>query len=126
MYHLLVVENEDPLREWYEQELREEGYEITAVSNGQDALQKLEETAFDAIILDIKMPGMDGLEFLEKVLGEKRETPVIINTAYPRYKHNFMSWAAEAYVVKSSKLDELKRTIREVLEKYYKKEKKNG
>jgi len=125
MYHLLLVENEDSLKNWYVHELKEEGYEITTVSNGHEALGKLKEGSFDAVILDIKMPGMDGLEFLEKFLGEKRKIPVIINTAYPRYKHNFMSWAAEAYVVKSSKLDELKKTIEEVIEKYQK-EKKCG
>ncbi len=118
MYKLLLVENEEPLRNWYEEELGEEGYNVTSVSNAEDALSKIKE-GFDIVILDIKMPGMNGLELLKKMLGEQRKIPVIINTAYSRYKNNFMSWAAEAYVVKSSNLDELKNSIREVLAKYY-------
>lgn len=119
MYRLLLVENEDSLRNWYEEELQEEGYHVTAVSSAQDALSKIKDLSFDAVILDIKMPGMDGLEFLEKMLGEQRKIPVIINTAYPRYRNNFMSWAAEAYVIKSSNLDDLKAAIRKVLEKQH-------
>lgn len=121
MYRILVVENEEPLREWYEEELQEEGYEVVGVSGAREALTIIREESFHLVVLDIRMPGMDGLELLGKTLGEQRRVPVIINTAYPRYKNNFMSWAAEAFVIKSSNLNELKDTIREVLSKHYEK-----
>jgi len=63
------------------------------------------------------MPAMDGLEALGRILGLKKDIPVILNTAYSNYKDDFMSWAADAYVVKSSDLTQLKTTIREVLDK---------
>jgi response regulator RpfG family c-di-GMP phosphodiesterase len=51
------------------------------------------------------------------MLGKDRKIPVIINTAYSYYQENFMTWGAEAYVIKSSNLTELKQKIQEVLEK---------
>ncbi|MBC7188651.1 response regulator [Candidatus Aerophobetes bacterium] len=119
MFRFLLVENEDSLRDFYTEELREEGYEIVSVANAQDALTKIKEENFHLAIVDIKMPGMDGLELLSRIVSEKRRIPVIINTAYPRYKDDFMSWAADAYVVKSSDLSELKDAVRKVLARYY-------
>jgi len=119
MYRLLVVEDKGPLRSWYMEELGEEGYEVTGVATAQEALDKIRKGSIDLVILDIKMPGMNGLELLGKALGEQRKIPFIINTAYSHYKDNFLSWAAEAYVVKSSNLDELKDSIRKVLRKFY-------
>ena len=58
------------------------------------------------------MPGMDGLEALPRILGIKEGLPVILNTAYSQYQESFMSWAADAYVVKSSDLTELKEKIK--------------
>jgi CheY-like chemotaxis protein len=69
------------------------------------------------VILDISMPGMDGIEVLGKVLSVDNTIPVILNTAYANYKDNFLTWAADAYVVKSSDLGELKRAIAVALEK---------
>ncbi|MBE0478522.1 response regulator [Candidatus Aerophobetes bacterium] len=119
MYELLVVENEESLRKLYQEELEEEGYGVVCVSSAKEALDKIREGHFHLVVLDIKMPGMDGLELLGKMLGEERKIPVIINSAYPRYKSDFMSWAAEAFIVKSSNLGELKDTIKKVLTKYY-------
>jgi two-component system response regulator (stage 0 sporulation protein F) len=58
---------------------------------------------------------MDGLEALPRILGLKQHVKVIINSAYAQYKESFMSWAADAYVVKSSDLSELKQKIKELL-----------
>lgn len=119
MHRLLVVENEAALRELYAEELAEQGYEVSVVANGKEAIGEIEGGSIDLVILDIKMPGMNGLEVLEKMLHERKRIPVIINSGYSHYKNNFMSWAADAYVVKSSNLEELKDTVRKVLTKYY-------
>ena len=67
--------------------------------------------------MDIRMPVMDGIETLTAMLGKDRQVSVILNTAFPQYKENFMTWGAEAYVLKSSDLTELKQKIREVLDR---------
>jgi len=117
MITVLVVEDDKNQRLLYEQELKLEGYDVVTASDGKDALGKIQEQLPDLIIMDINMPKMDGIETMGKILGKNRDIPVIINTAYSNYKDNFMSWAADAYIVKSSDLSELKNTVKEVLAK---------
>jgi len=85
--------------------------------DGKEALSKLAKEKPQVVILDIRMPVMDGIRTLTAMLGKDRQIPVILNTAYPQYRENFMTWGAEAYVIKSSDLTELKAKIREVLDK---------
>ena len=117
MATILVVEDDKNQRLLYEQELKSEGHEVVTASDGKDALEKIQEQLPNLIIMDINMPKMDGIETMGKILGKNKEIPVIINTAYSNYKDNFMSWAADAYIVKSSDLSELKNTVKEVLAK---------
>ena len=117
MMKILVVEDEEGLRLLYEEELKAEGYEVFTAQNGREALQQLERIKPDLIILDIVMPVMDGMEALGRIVGKERNIPVIINTSYPGYREDFMSWAADAYVTKSTDLRELKDKVRELLEK---------
>jgi DNA-binding response OmpR family regulator len=114
---ILIVEDEEGLRLLYEEELKAEGYEVITASNGREAIQKLEKEKPNLIILDIVMPVMDGMEALGRIVGKERKIPIIINTSYPGYRENFMSWAADAYVTKSTDLGELKGKIKELLEK---------
>ncbi len=117
MKKILVVEDEEGLRLLYEEELKSEGYEVLTARNGKEALQQLEIGKPDLIILDIVMPVMNGMEALGRILGKERKIPIILNTSYSGYRQDFMSWAADAYVTKSDDLDELKKKIRELLEK---------
>ena len=114
---ILVVEDEEGLRLLYEEELKAEGYEVFTAQNGREAIQHLEKVKPDLIILDIVMPVMDGMEALGRIVGKERNIPVIINTSYPGYREDFMSWAADAYVMKSADLQELKDKVRELLKK---------
>ena len=114
---ILVVEDEEGLRLFYEEELKAEGYEVLTARNGKEAIQRLEEGSPDLIILDIVMPVMDGMEALGRIVGKDRKIPIILNTSYPGYQQDFMSWAANAYVTKSADLGELKKKVRELLEK---------
>jgi len=70
---------------------------------------------YDLVIMDIRMPEMDGIEALGKILSRDKKIPIIIYTAYSNYKSNFMTWTADAYVTKSSNLDEIKEKVREIL-----------
>ena len=117
METLLVVDDEAHQRMLYQEELSDEGYQIILARNGKEALEKVLEAAPDLIVLDIRMPIMDGLEALGKVIGKERDIPIIIHSAYSSYKDDFMSWAADDFVVKSADLTELKRKIRGLLDK---------
>lgn len=115
---VLLVEDEKNQRLLFEQELREDGYEVVLAADGREALRRLESDRPDLVVLDISMPGMDGIETLGHVLSRDNSIPVILHTAYSSYKDNFMTWSADAYVVKSADLGELKETIRDVLSRH--------
>ena len=115
MTKLLVVDDEKNIRKLYETELGREGYEVTTVESAEEALSLMEQELPDLVVLDIRLEGMDGIDCLRTLMEKRRDLPVILNSAYSTYKQDFASWMADAYVVKSSDLTELKDTIREVL-----------
>lgn len=115
MKNVLVVEDEDSLRLLYKNELTEEGLNVITVDSGEDAIKSLGSNNIDLVVLDIRLPGINGLEALEGMLNKNRDLKVIINTAYANYKDDFSSWLADAYLVKSSDLSELKSTIRNLI-----------
>jgi DNA-binding response OmpR family regulator len=115
MKTILVVDDDEAIRTLLQEELEDEGYKVLIATNARDALKMVAAEALDLVILDIRMPGMDGLEALPRILGIKEGLPVIMNTAYSQYQDSFMSWAADAYVVKSSDLTELKEKIKELV-----------
>jgi CheY-like chemotaxis protein len=117
MNTILVVDDDEAIRTLLQEELEEDGYQVLVATNARDALKIVEKEPLDLVILDIRMPGMDGLEALPRILGLKEGLPVILNTAYSQYQESFMSWAADAYVVKSSDLSELKEKIKELINK---------
>ena len=71
----------------------------------------------DLIVLDILMPEMDGFEVLGKMVSRYKTIPIVLHTAYGYYKNEFISWLADAFVVKSSDFSILKKTIKELLER---------
>jgi DNA-binding response OmpR family regulator len=117
MKTILVVDDDEAIRTLLQEELEEEGYKVMIATNARDALKMVAAESLDLVILDIRMPGMDGLEALPRILGIKEGLPVIMNTAYSQYQDSFMSWAADAYVVKSSDLTELKEKVKELVNK---------
>lgn len=114
---ILCVDDDPSLLNLYHEELTEEGYKVIVAKNGKDAVTRFSREKPNLVILDIRMPEMDGITALNAILGKNRQVPIIINTAFPHYRENFMTWGADAYVVKSSDLSELKQTIRQVLER---------
>ena len=71
---ILVVDDEAAIRDTLRMVLEFEGYEVATVADGRAALSELETAPADAVLLDIKMPGMDGLETLDRIVarGERR------------------------------------------------------
>jgi len=78
---LLLVEDEESLRETLKLNLELEGYEVDAVSDGPDALQRVREAYYDLIILDIMLPGMDGLAVCESIRMMHNDVPVLFLSA---------------------------------------------
>ena len=79
---IMVVDDDSLGREYLCETLMRGGYEVVSVSNGQQAIIRISKEAYDVIFLDMKMPGMCGMEVLEKVKSISPETVVILMTAY--------------------------------------------
>jgi len=112
---ILVVEDDQNQCLLYEEELRSAGYDVMTARDGREAVRMVEDSRPDLVVMDISMPGMDGIEAMSRMLARDHKLPIILNTAYATYRANFRSWSADAYVVKSSDLTELKDKIEEVL-----------
>ncbi len=117
MIKILFVDDEENLRELYKQQLSLEGYSVILAANGIEALIRAEQERPDLVVMDIRMPEMDGIEALGKMVERFKNIPVILNTAYSSDKEDFRTWAAEGYVVKSSDLTELKHKIKKSFDK---------
>lgn len=115
MKTILVVDDEEAIRLLYQEELSEAGYKVEVAADGSEALRRMHQSRPDLVTIDIKMPGMDGIELLRRVREIHRDLPIIICTAYGDFKLDFGTWASDAYLTKSADLAELKSQVRELL-----------
>lgn len=118
MARLLVVEDERDIRQLYAAELQDEGYQVETAGSAEEAGELLQQGGYDLMVLDIQMKGESGLQLLQRLVREEYKVPVILCTAFGCYQDDFSSWLADAYVVKSGDLSELKHEVRRVLEKH--------
>ena len=116
MTTILIVEDDPSQCMLYARELRAAGYNVVTAQDGREALDLVEKAKPDLVVMDVSMPGIDGIEAMSRMLAKDHKLPIILNTAYATYRESFRSWSADAYVVKSSDLTELKNTIKKVLE----------
>ncbi len=119
MYTILVVDDEESIRALYQAELQEEGYRVLCAADGPSVRKILREGEVHLVVLDIKLKGESGLQILQEITREHRQLPVILSTAYGSFKDDFSSWLADAYVVKSSNLKELKEEVVKVIQRRY-------
>lgn len=112
---ILLVEDNRHQRTLYKQNLENEGYKVFDAKNGAEALNFAVKHQPDLAVLDIKLVGEDGLELMGKLLSIDENLRIILHTAYGAWKDNFRGKMADAYVIKSSDLTQLKDTIKNLL-----------
>ena len=115
MKKILVVDDEENIRELYRDELVEQGFEVDQAEDGFIALEKLDTFKPDLVTLDVKMPGIDGLEVLRRIREKDVNIPVLLLTAFGEFRQDFNTWASDAYIVKSANLTELVDTVHTLL-----------
>lgn len=115
MQTILLLEDEPHLRDLYQQELEEENYRVLAARGSGEALRAIRQERVNLVIVDIKLENENGLDVIGQLLAHDKHIKVLINSAYPSYKSDFNSWSADAFLVKSSNLDELKSKVGELL-----------
>ena len=114
-YRILLVEDEPGLLELYQKELENEGFEVITTTDGDQAIDITKRVSPGLVVLDIKINNLLGLEVLREIKTFDHKIPVILNSAYATFRAHFSSWMADAYVVKSSDLTELKLSIKKLL-----------
>ncbi len=119
MANILIIDDEKAIRKTLSEILSYEGYKIEEAGDGEEGLKKFSETSFDVVICDIKMPKVDGIEFLEKAREINPDVPVIMVSG-----HGNIDTAVEAvkkgafdYVSKPPDLNRLLITLRNALDK---------
>jgi two-component system response regulator MprA len=114
---ILVVDDERPVREALERALRLEGYEVELAADGQEALLAVGRRSVDAIVLDVLMPVLDGLETCRALRRMENKTPVLLLTARHEVSDRVagLDAGADDYLVKPFALEELLARLRAIL-----------
>lgn len=116
---VLVVDDEEHLQELLRTELSDRGHEVTVCSNGQAAMRVLQNGSFDAAILDLKMPGMSGIELLQHLKQISPDTEAVIQTGYSTQETAIeaLRLGAFDYITKPCKLAEIEAILGRIAEK---------
>ena len=114
---ILIVEDETVMRESLRDWLKDAGYEVETVDEGEGALQRIGEKEFGVVVLDLRLPGRDGLEVLKEARARRAQVKGIIITAYPSVETavEAMKMGAIDYLAKPLDLNNLEKLIRETL-----------
>jgi two-component system response regulator AtoC len=109
MNNILVVDDEEPFRRLLKNELARKGYAVSVAADGGEALRLMRENPFDAILLDVVMPGVDGLSLMKKLKEDPSAPPIIVLTGKATVETavEAMKNGAYDYLTKPYKLDEL-------------------
>ena len=119
--HILLVEDDESILFGLQDILEGQGYQISTASNGIDGLKLATENSIDLLVLDIMLPGMNGLEICKKVKKEKLMLPIIMLTAKSSEidKISGLDYGADDYITKPFSLSELLARIRAILRRAY-------
>ncbi len=116
---ILIVEDEKPLRELLQIELSRTGYKVETAHDGEDGLSKFRDEIFNVVLLDVRMPGIDGVEVLRQMRGESTVPEIIMFTGHGTIETavECIKLGAYDYLAKPIKLDELEMLIDKAYEK---------
>jgi DNA-binding response OmpR family regulator len=126
-FRILIVDDEKNVRLMYRSSLESEGCEIFEADCGARALEECVARKHDAAILDLRMPGMDGLELLEKMKALNIETPAVIITAFGDVPNavNAMKLGATDFLPKPLTPDQLRNVVKDILVRHSSEDKNN-
>lgn len=118
---ILVVDDEPNMIDIAQAVLEEKGFRVTGVHGGKECLERLKERKPDLILLDIRMPGMDGWDVLKEIKRDKRTKaiPVMIYTVMEKSldERTLRERGVEEYIVKPFKLEDLVRKVEKIMKK---------
>ena len=114
---VLVVDDETFILDTAAEVLETAGYEIVAAAHGEEALSRIEREPFDAIVTDLVMPGMDGIELIRTVRAQGRDVPIVATSGMAGEKaRDALEAGADAFVAKPYTADQLRSAVQDVLQ----------
>lgn len=115
---VLVVDDELLIRDLLYDFFQEKGLKVSVADSGPAALDKLSKRQFDVLVVDLKMPSMDGLEFVKEVRKKKIQTPVVIITGFPSLETalDALRQRVYDYIIKPFNVNQLFATVRKAAE----------
>ncbi len=116
---ILFVDEEEPVRNLLQRVLKEAGYDVVTATNGQEALDKVSQLNVGVVLLDIKMPGMSGMEVLQQITTNWPETCVVMATAAgdAQTAVEAMKAGAYDYITKPFNRDDVVLKVQKAIEK---------
>ena len=119
MAHILVIDDEKTIRQALTEILEDESYEVSQAADGAEALQLIQKNTYDAVLCDIKMPKMDGIELLDKVVESGIDVPFVMISAHGTIETAVDATKKGAYdfIQKPPDLNRLLLTVRNALDK---------
>jgi two-component system, NtrC family, response regulator AtoC len=117
--HILVADDDNAIRSLLRTFLEDENYRVTEATTGQEALEGLRTAGYDLVLLDMRLPGMTGIDVLKQLREKEGEVPVILMTAYgsPNIAIQASSLGAYGYITKPFELDDVLHTIKRYFER---------
>lgn len=118
MAKILIVDDEPNIRRLFRDELEEEGHTIDQAGDGAEALAAVAKTDYHLVLLDLRMPEVNGIEFLEEIRKDRTRLPVIVCTAVRGIESDYDLWANQVSAIlnKPVDLEVLKAEVHRVLD----------
>ena len=116
MSTILIVDNDSTIRLLYSNELSEEGYDVITCGDAAGLMELIGRKNPDLVVMEVLLGNLNGLDLLQDISHAYRDLPVILCTSSPGFREDLRSLAAHGFVVKSSKVKELKTVVKDVLE----------
>ena len=115
---ILIVDDDVSIRKTVKAILEDKGYMVDLATNGKEAVQKTNETAYNLALLDIRLPDMEGVELLKLIKDNVPRTRKIMITGYPTVQNaiNALNKNADAYLIKPVDVEKLLNTVKEQLQ----------
>ncbi|MFN3466919.1 MAG: response regulator [Candidatus Brocadiales bacterium] len=109
------MDDDEFQRLYFQEELEEEGYRVRSVGDGREALKEIAEERPAVVVMDVTMPGMDGIQTLSSIKSRYPALPVVLHSCHPGYKNNYLCWIADDFVIKSADTAPLKQALQKLL-----------
>lgn len=115
MFRILIIDDEVHIRKLYFESFSSDGYDVHTCGSSHETMEALKTCQPDIVILDIELGDESGLDLLKQIRQARPSAAIVLNTAFVTYKSDFQTWLADAYIVKSSDLTDLKTAVKELV-----------